>query len=597
MLKKHTKILEERAREQATICLLLSNAADASLVRQVLEEDYSIITGQQKLKEGGFDLLIADEDLFQSYKDTYKKLEEQSLPVMLPLLLLVDDDADILGDSEILEMVDDILTMPTSPKILMARIRLLLKTRSYSQQLQQEKKKYQLLAENSTDMISIHDREGTFTYVSPASKSILGYKPSELTGENFFDLINSKDRREIMMEHNSIFKKREPRKLEFRKKTKEGGYKWVESIIKLLETPENKSVIQASTRDISERKKYEQKLEKEIEFIDASLEFLPNIFFMVDEQLNFVRWNKNLVDNLGYSAKEIWRMSPYDFLDNKDHKKASRKIEEVFSNGEAELEANLITKDGEKIRHKINGRKYISGDKKYIIGTCVDISEQHRMMKSLQASNNEKKVLLQEIHHRVKNNLAVVSSMLELQAMESEDPELSEKLSDSQFRIQSIASVHEMLYQSKSFSQINMRKYLSQLTENIKATSQLDKDIRITKDIEPVKLNINQAIPCSLIANEVITNSFKHAFQAKGEGEISVTMTEEEGKVTLILKDNGSGLEENIDLDKPNSLGMKLINVLKQQLGAEMAIISQDGLSVRLHFQREDAKGSAGNIL
>jgi PAS domain S-box-containing protein len=358
--------------------------------------------------------------------------------------------------------------------------------------------------------------------------------------------------------------------------------------------------IQAATRDISDRKCFEEKLKKEVLLRDASLDALPNIFFMVDSDLNFVRWNKNLEENLGYSQQEIKMMRPADFFERKDHQEVKEKIQNVFVVGEEQIEAELVTKNGELIHHRINGRLFVEDNKKYIIGTCVDISRDHVMMNELKASNKEKQVLLLEIHHRVKNNLAMISGMLQLQAMESDDPVLGEKLTDSQMRVQSIASVHELLYQSESFSHLDMKKYLKNLTKMIVEANKLGKDILLVEDISTVKLNINQAIPCSLITNELITNAYKHAFKGRKDGKVTIKLTEvNEGDVQLIVEDNGSGLPEDIDFVQPKSIGLQLINVLKEQLKATLNVSKADEAGIRfcLTFKKQDIKGSSNGYI
>lgn len=249
------------------------------------------------------------------------------------------------------------------------------------------------------------------------------------------------------------------------------------------------------------------------------------------------------------------------------------------------------------MRHRISGRKFIEGKEKYIIGTCVDISSQYYVMNDLKRSNEEKQVLLKEIHHRVKNNLAIVSSMLQLQSMESGSAELSEKLMGSQLRIQSMASIHELLYKSDSFSRVDMGKYLGELLHKIRETNRSDQNIDIVRNIEAVELNINQAIPCSLIANEIITNAFKHAFTGREAGQIEVIFKQSGKNVQLTIKDDGPGFQDDLDFDDPHSLGIKLINVLKKQLGARLNVTSGQGVAFQLVFKKQELKGSGGNLL
>jgi two-component sensor histidine kinase len=184
----------------------------------------------------------------------------------------------------------------------------------------------------------------------------------------------------------------------------------------------------------------------------------------------------------------------------------------------------------------------------------------------LEGSLSEKETLLAEIHHRVKNNLAVISGMLQMQSIKEPSKEIQKKLIDSTLRIKSMANIHEQLYQSHSFSNISFDEGLQNLIETILRTMGTRSKIDTRFQLDPVKLNIKQAIPCSLIVNEVVTNAIKHAFNDQKNGEISVTLTKNEDHVLLEISDNGSGFKKK---KGPNtSLGTELIDTLARQLQA-----------------------------
>ncbi len=584
-------------KEFATISLLLHKASDQQMIRKKLPDKYHVTPDADIFQSGKFDLLVTDESRFRQIFNRYREIQRQSEPVLLPVLLLVKDNRNIKQLNSYLEHIDDMLTIPTSMGVVQSRINLLLKTRSYSVKMQKEKRKYQLLAENSTDMISTHAPNGNYTYVSPSSEEIFGFTPDELIGKSAYNFIHPDDRESVAQTSDNVVKSGKPQKVEFRKRTKEGGYKWMESTIKIMQSSIDSDLpdIQASTRDISERKKYEQELEKENAFIDKALELWPNIFFMMDSDQNIIRWNQNLVDKLGYSSEEIKGMSPYDFIKSEDVDTVEENMEKIFQTGKSEFEVDLVARNGESIKHRVNGQKFHQGDEVYIIGSCIDLSDHYRLMNDLKRAHDEKQVLLKEIHHRVKNNLAVITGMLELQSMESENEDLRNGLNDSKLRIHSIASVHELLYQSNSFSRVVMKKYLNKLLDKIQETNYSAQNIEVDQKIEPVELNINQAIPTALITNEIITNAFKHAFKDREEGKIDIRLQENAGNVQLIIRDNGKGLSD--EMAPSNSLGLKLINVLKKQLEAELEISSERGAEFRLTFTKKQTGGIGSNYM
>ncbi len=185
---------------------------------------------------------------------------------------------------------------------------------------------------------------------------------------------------------------------------------------------------------------------------------------------------------------------------------------------------------------------------------------------------SEKEVLIKEIHHRVKNNLAVISGLLQLQTFQSKNEDVTKALVDSQNRIQSIALVHEMLYQSETLAYIDYGAYINSLLKKIKEMYQSgEKNIELISEIDPFSLNINQAISSSLLINEVLVNAFKHAFTNQNEGVVSVKGGVSGDIVTLIIADNGKGINEEEFYSAP-SLGATLIKTLANQLRGEIKI-------------------------
>ncbi|MEX2456222.1 MAG: sensor histidine kinase, partial [Balneolaceae bacterium] len=201
---------------------------------------------------------------------------------------------------------------------------------------------------------------------------------------------------------------------------------------------------------------------------------------------------------------------------------------------------------------------------------------------------------LAEIHHRVKNNLAVVSGMMLLQAFDTENESLQAKLYDSVSRIKTMAIVHELLYQSDSFSQLEFSETLRRLVENVSETLETKAKVKLEINCDLVKLNINQAIPASLIVNEVLTNAYKHAFKDKNRGKIEFNLIEENEKIDITIKDNGVGFTE--DTNQKNSLGLHLIQVLNDQIEGTYTYEKGDkGTIFTLSFNKKGSKKGIGN--
>jgi len=218
-----------------------------------------------------------------------------------------------------------------------------------------------------------------------------------------------------------------------------------------------------------------------------------------------------------------------------------------------------------------------------------DITERIHHQNEIKKALAEKEVLLSEIHHRVKNNLAVISGMMQLQLYDESNPAVQEKLNDGMLRIQTMANIHELLYSTKSFAKLSFRDIIEKLAHNITAAMSGNKEVDLKIESELVVLNINQAIPCSLIINEVLTNIFKHAFKKKVTGKITISIHQKQRKVDLIISDDGVGLPDDFNLGDNQSLGKNIIKILSEQLDADFKLYnSGNGTTFELHFKADD---------
>jgi two-component sensor histidine kinase len=234
-----------------------------------------------------------------------------------------------------------------------------------------------------------------------------------------------------------------------------------------------------------------------------------------------------------------------------------------------------------------------------LVANSRDVTTQKQQQQLNLESLNEKEILLAEIHHRVKNNLAIVSGMMQLQASEEENSEIRERLFDSISRIQTMANIHEQLYKSKSFSRLDLADNIQSLVLNIQKTFQSRTKITIDFECELVQININQAIPCSQIVNEVVTNIFKHAYPISDEGHVMICLSEmDNNNVFLSIKDDGIGLPNKFDMGGKSTLGLNLIDVLAQQLKAEYKYEAyNNGTVFTIQFEKDEIKGIGNGLL
>jgi two-component sensor histidine kinase/CheY-like chemotaxis protein len=221
---------------------------------------------------------------------------------------------------------------------------------------------------------------------------------------------------------------------------------------------------------------------------------------------------------------------------------------------------------------------------------CIvrDMTEKKRIEDKVNRSLKEKDVLLQEIHHRVKNNLQIVSSLLSLQSRYIEQPESIEIFRDSQSRIKSMALVHEKLYQSGDLTRIDLAEYIPDLVSDLFRSYGVNYNIVQFKiNSENISLDINTAIPCGLIINELVTNSIKHAFQGIIKGEIIIELKYEDDYLKMKVQDNGVGFPEEVNLNNIKTLGLQLVISLTKQLDGSIELIKGNGTCFNIIFKEQ----------
>jgi len=209
----------------------------------------------------------------------------------------------------------------------------------------------------------------------------------------------------------------------------------------------------------------------------------------------------------------------------------------------------------------------------------------------------QRETMLREIHHRVKNNMQVMSSLLRLQSRAASNPETSRMLKENQNRIQSMALLHEILYQSDDLAVVDFSKYIRRMVDHLFSSYGVDKrQIRLHTELDPVGLELDDALPCGLLISEVISNCLKHGFPEGRKGEIRILLRRQSPtSVALVLSDNGVGLPAHLDWTTSRSLGLRLVRALAQQLRADLEIRTQGGTKVDLVFAPR-RKGIAAHL-
>ena len=311
---------------------------------------------------------------------------------------------------------------------------------------------------------------------------------------------------------------------------------------------------------------------------------------ILDVSGRFTFVNDALCRMVGYAREELQAKAFADLLLPADRDKITGLFWNSFTDPQdlLDLEFRAIHKDGRVIymRSCPTISRY-RGRITAFNAIITDVTAHKKAEKQISKSLKEKEVLLQEIHHRVKNNMQIVSSLLNLQKRTIRDKDARRAIGQSQSRVNTMALVHESLYQAENLSEIEMDRYVPALISALRQLHGGDENVTINVDTEPISLGIDRAVPLSLVLNELISNSLQHAFADRSRrGSIDVVMKRgDEGSVTLTVKDDGQGLPVGLDIGRASTLGLKLVaGLARDQLDGTWSVESQGGTLHTVRF-------------
>ena len=352
-------------------------------------------------------------------------------------------------------------------------------------------------------------------------------------------------------------------------------------------------------RDVTHLREAQNELRRTNAILRTQMELSMSGILVVDEKGNVISYNQRYI--------EMWDI-PREALDSGSDEQVVQSILEKVADPDAFLEkrrsirqekearyqGEIVLKDGQVFEEYVAP---MPDEENRHYGWVIyfrDITEDRRSEERLRASVMEKEVLLKEIHHRVKNNLQVISGLLDLQMYHITDNRGKEIYKESQNRVITMALIHEELYQAKDLAQVDYGTYIRNLVNNLFKSYAIDTGkIKLNLHAEDVRLVVDTAIPCGLIINELVTNSFKHAFPDGREGEMTIIFRQvDEGKYHLEVRDDGVGFPEGFDIKKTSSLGLQLVSILVEQLSGDMRIKSEKGTSFLINFDEYREAGA-----
>lgn len=351
-----------------------------------------------------------------------------------------------------------------------------------------------------------------------------------------------------------------------------------ENSVQDIEILEEKNSISASSTDSNINNNFFEQIYKST----------PEAILILDENNIVIDSNPSFEKLFLFKNHEIKGKFKEELIVPEHFQDESREMFDKICSGENVQKESIRTKrDGRPVNVLITGcRTELSENKygSYLI--YIDISKHKRSEEQMRSSLVEKEVLIREIHHRVKNNLQIISSLLHIQSGKITNKDMVSMFTNCQNRVKSIALIHEKLYQTNNFTRVDFGSYTMNLIYYLfRMFDVKSNNVSMRLNVENVFLPMDTAIPCGLIINELVTNSLKHAFTEEKHGEISIqAVYHSDNKFTLTIKDNGKGIPEKVDFYKSETVGFNLVNSLVRQLGGNLEINREEGTEFKVTF-------------
>ncbi|HWQ19680.1 MAG TPA: PAS domain S-box protein [Methanotrichaceae archaeon] len=511
------------------------------------------------------------------------------------------------------------------------------------QALRESEEAFRSMVERSIDVIFIVDLDENFSYISPAIESMMGIQAQELIGRSVYEGMFKEELSKTREALNSAFNGSPIKGHHCSIIRSDGSRMILEVNISPVFKDGQASGAQGIIRDITERMLAEERQCSAHKQLLDIIEFMPDAIFVIDQDKKVVAWNRAIEELTGVSKPEVigrgsnayslpfsGQSGPMliDLLDEPDYKAASI-YPIVDRKGDALLaEASMPDRHrGGEIciwakaspLHDSQGRKIgaielikditeIKKAKDELSDARVELEnrvrERTRELKNsnealieeiqerkhaecmIRSSLQEKEVLLREVYHRVKNNLQIISSLLSLQSEYIKDEKAIEAFRESRNRIRSMSLIHEKIYRSQDLTKIDFVDYSRNLISALMAAYNIRKNaIEVRLNAEGVFLEIDKAIPCGLIINELVSNALKHAFNQSLRGVIKIELKSQgDNELVLIISDDGCGFPEEMDVSKSKSFGLKLVSTLVEQLKGTIDLHREGGTQFRITF-------------
>jgi PAS domain S-box-containing protein len=446
--------------------------------------------------------------------------------------------------------------------------------------------------------IDLVDSDSKVVLWNPMSERLFGWSAEEVIGKPL--PIIPEDEREKFLEMVSQTLSGQPlTQIETRRQRKDGSLIDISLSTAVVQGTQGKIIggigicqdISERQAALRERKQAELEVIRNRDLREAIFNESADAIFLVNAETHqIIDCNRRAVELFEASSKEEliningYTLHRYTFTSLE----LDKITKEITSKGFWTREIEYVTRQGNFFWGNIAVKRIsIAGTVRNLV-RVTDISDRKQTMEQLEISLEEKETLLKEIHHRVKNNLQIISSLLRMQSRRARDEATMMLFQESQNRVQSMALIHEHLYQSPEISQVDFGEYIRSLTDNLFRCYGINqKDISLKIETHGIKLNLDTAIPCGLLINELVSNSLKYAFPKEKHGQIFIRLQSvTDNTISLTVSDSGIGIPETLDWKNTNSLGLRIVHNLTRQLKGNIALERHQGTTFNITFSR-----------
>jgi PAS domain S-box-containing protein len=458
--------------------------------------------------------------------------------------------------------------------------------------LHESERRLSTLISNLRGMVyrCLNDRNWTMEFVSEGARDLTGYSAADLVENrvvSFNDLIHPDDREAVRSEVRKALAGDRPFHLEYRIRRADGSEIWVQELGRGIPDQSGPGVtLEGFISNDNDRKQAENELIRSESRYRSIFENIQDVYYEVGLDGRVLEVSPSIKAISGYRREQLIGTDLFDLYVNHDDR--IRLLDQIRKAGWVhDFEVTLRDADGAAVPCSINSI-YLAGvgdASGRIVGSMRDIRERKQFEGRLMTSLKEKDILLKEVHHRVKNNMQIIVSLLNLQSAKIEDPAVLGAFAVIRQRIYSMALLHEILYKSQDFSKIGLGNYLSSLAAELLRAYHAAERIGLSLDLEDTAVGLDTAVPVGLIVNEIITNAIKHAFPDFREGRIAIDLKVPDGnRIVLTVSDDGVGMPASPDPAREETLGLKIIRVLTEQLDGANRTESGNGTRWILEF-------------